>query len=144
MAAFAHLVRSGHMRLRSRTTAVSLFADVDLDLRHAEIESERTTVNILALFGNVDVYVPAGINVDVGGVTIVGHRRTWGRPSADRMAPAVYIRSLSLFGTVDVWQVSPDMTGDYGKLMRQVKKQQRKGLSRPKQRALKRRVDSEG
>jgi hypothetical protein len=127
IAVFAHLVRSGHMRLRRRTTAVSFFSDVDLDLRHAEIECDRTTLNILAFFGNVDVYVPLGINVDVGGVTIAGHRRTWGRPSQCRIAPAVYVRSLSMFGTVDVWHVSPDMSGGYGKIIRQVKKQQRQG-----------------
>lgn len=115
-----------------------MFADVDLDLRHAEIESERTTVNVLAFFGNVDVYVPAGINVDMGGVTIVGHRRTWGRPTGGRVAPDVYIRSLSLFGTVDVWHVSADMAGGYGKIMRQVKKQHRQSLPGRRQKALER------
>ena len=39
LAVFAHVVRRGRIRLRRRTTAVSLFADVDLDLRQAEIES---------------------------------------------------------------------------------------------------------
>jgi hypothetical protein len=136
MAVFAHLVRGGHMRLRRRTTAVSIFSHVDLDLRHAEIERDRTTLSILAFFGNVDIYVPAGINVDVGGVTIAGHRRTWGRPSGGRIDPAVYIRSLSMFGTVDVWHVSPDMSGGYGKIIRQVKKQQRRGRYGPKQKSL--------
>jgi hypothetical protein len=132
-AAFAHLVRGGRLRIRRRSTAVSLFADVDLDLRQAEIESERTTVNILTFFGNVDVFVPAGVNVDVGGMTVIGHRRMWGQPNGARTDPAVYIRSLSLFGTVDVWHVPADVTGDYGKIMRQVKKRQRQQLSRPRE-----------
>ncbi len=59
LAVFAHVVRRGRIKLRRRTTEVSLFADVDLDLRQAEIESARTTVTVLTLFGNVDVYVPA-------------------------------------------------------------------------------------
>lgn len=135
---FAHLVRNGRMRIRRRSTAVSLFADVDLDLRQAEIESERTTVNILTFFGNVDVYVPAGVNVDLGGMTVIGHRRMWGEASGPRTAPAVYVRSLSLFGTVDVWHVPPDITGDYGRITRQVKKQQRQRLSRARQNAQQR------
>lgn len=140
--AFAHLVRNGRMRMRRRSTAVSLFADVDLDLRQAEIESERTTLNVLTFFGNVDVYVPAGVNVDVGGLTVIGHRRMWGQASGPRTAPAVYIRSLSLLGTVDVWQVPADITGDYGKIMRQVKKRQRQRLSQPRQRSLGQPVDA--
>jgi Domain of unknown function (DUF1707)/Cell wall-active antibiotics response 4TMS YvqF len=123
-ALFAHIVRSGRMRLRRRTTAISVFADIDLDLRQAEIESERTTVNVFAVFGNVDVYVPAGVNVDVGGVTVAGHRRTWGRLTGPQTAPAVYIRGLSLFGTVDVWHVPANMAGNYGEIIRELKRRQ--------------------
>jgi hypothetical protein len=122
---FAHVVRSGRLRLRRRTMALSVFADVDLDLRQAEIEAQRTTVTVLAGFGNIDVYVPAGINVDAGGLTLFGHRRTWGRLTGPPSAPALYIRTLSLFGTVDVWHVPSEMKGDYGEIMRELEQQQR-------------------
>jgi DUF1707 SHOCT-like domain/Cell wall-active antibiotics response LiaF, C-terminal len=122
---FAHVVRSGRLRLRRRTMAVSLFADVDLDLRQAEIQAQRTTVTVLAVFGNIDVYVPAGINVDVGGLTVFGHRRTWGRLTGPPSAPALYVRALSLFGTVDVWHVPSETNGTYGEIIRQLKQQQR-------------------
>jgi hypothetical protein len=121
---FAHVVRSGRLRLRRRTMAVSVFADVDLDLRQAEIQAERTTVTVLAGFGNVDVYVPAGVNVDVGGLTIFGHRRTWGRLTGPPTAPALYVRAVSLFGTVDVWHVPAEMKGDYRGIIRQLEQQQ--------------------
>jgi hypothetical protein len=121
---FAHVVRSGRLRLRRRTVAISVFADVDLDLRQAEIEDQRTTVTVLAGFGNVDVYVPAGINVDVGGLTIFGHRRTWGRLTGPPSAPALYVRTVSLFGTVDVWHIPGEMTGDYGEIIRQLQQKQ--------------------
>jgi hypothetical protein len=122
---FAHVVRSGRLRLRRRTMAVSVFADVDLDIRQAEIQAQRTTVTILAGFGNVDVYVPAGINVDVGGLTVFGHRRTWGRLTGPPAAPALYVRTLSLFGTIDVWHVPAEMKGNYNEIIRQLKEQQR-------------------
>jgi hypothetical protein len=122
LAIFARLVRSGRMRLRRRTTAISVFADIDLDLRRAEIDSERTTVNVFAVFGNVDVYVPAGINVDVGGVTVGGHRRTWGHLTGPQTAPVVYVRSMSLFGTVDIWHVPANMAGDYKQIVRELKR----------------------
>jgi hypothetical protein len=122
---FARVVRSGRLRLRRRTMAISVFADVDLDLRQAEIEAQRTTVTILAGFGNVDVYVPAGINVDVGGLTVFGHRRTWGRLTGPPNAPALYVRALSFSGTVDVWHVPAEMKGNYKEIIRQLKQQQR-------------------
>lgn len=122
---FARVVRSGRLRLRRRTMAVSVFADVDLDLRQAEIQAERTTVTVLAVFGNVDVYVPAGVNVDVGGLTIFGHRRTWGRLTGPPTAPALYVRTLSFSGTVDVWHVPAEMKGNYKEIIRQLKQQQR-------------------
>ena len=125
LSVFAHTVRSGRMRLRRRTVAVSVFSDVDLDLRQAEIESNRTTVTVLAVFGNVDVYVPASINVDAGGITIFGHRRTRGQPTGPPTAPAIYVRVLSVFGTTDVWHVPADVTGTYGEIIRQVKDRHR-------------------
>ena len=45
-------------------------------------------VTVLAAFGNVDVYVPEGVNVDVGGLTVFGHRRDWGATPVSRTPPA--------------------------------------------------------
>jgi Domain of unknown function (DUF1707)/Cell wall-active antibiotics response 4TMS YvqF len=60
------------------TAAVTAFADVDFDLREAIIDRPQTTMVILAVCGNIDVYVPAGVTVDVSGLTLFGHRRDWG------------------------------------------------------------------
>jgi hypothetical protein len=64
--------RSGRGRLliRRRTTVVGA-ADVDFDLREAEIESGGVTVSVLVALGNVDAYVPEGIDVMVGRVDLV-------------------------------------------------------------------------
>jgi hypothetical protein len=124
IAIFGHTVRRGRLRLRRRTSAVSVFADVDLDLREAEIEDPRTVVSVFALFGNVDVYAPEGVRVDVGGVTIFGHQRDWGREVAHETAPKIQVRSLGLFGTVDVWRVPRGVGGRYGEIIRQVKARQ--------------------
>jgi hypothetical protein len=102
-----------------------VFADIDLDLREASIESRRTSVHVVAIFGNVDVYVPEGIDVDVSGLTIFGHRRDWGRDVATSDCPTVHIRALGLFGTVDVWRVPNDVSGDYGKIIDKVRKRHR-------------------
>jgi Domain of unknown function (DUF1707)/Cell wall-active antibiotics response 4TMS YvqF len=122
---FGHTVRRGRLRLRRRTAALSVFADVDLDLREAEIEDARIVVTVIAILGNVDVYLPEGVKVDVGGITIFGHQRDWGRETPHETAPRVQVRALGLFGTIDVWRVPRRMGGRYGEVTRQIKERQR-------------------
>jgi hypothetical protein len=123
---FGKATRRGRLRLRRSTLAASVFADVDLDLRQAEIDGPETTVTVLAAFGNVDLYVPERVNVDVQGVTVFGRRREWGRDAASGDAPTISVRVVGVFGTVDVWRVPAGMTGSYGEILTQLKDQQRR------------------
>jgi DUF1707 SHOCT-like domain/Cell wall-active antibiotics response LiaF, C-terminal len=124
-AAFGHLIRRGRIRLARRMLAVSAFADLDLDLREAEIETGRVTVHVYVFVGNVDVYVPEGIDVEVSGMIVFGRRRDWGRDTARAPQPALRVRAHGLFGTVDVWRVPGDVRGSYGEVIAQLKAQQR-------------------
>ena len=110
---FAHIVRRGRLRLARFGVVFSAFSDIDFDLREAEVGGLATTVFVLALCGNVDVYVPERIGIDVSGVTVFGHRRQWGREAADKDSPVLRVRVVSLFGTVDVWHVPGDVRGRY-------------------------------
>jgi hypothetical protein len=103
------VVRRGRFRLRRRTLAVSVSGDLDLDLRDASMEEGRVAVTVLAAFGNVDIYVPEGVNVDVAGLTVFGHRRDWGRDAGQPDAPIIDVRVLGFAGTVDVWRVPRDL-----------------------------------
>lgn len=123
-ALFGKVVKRGRIKLRRWTVAGGAFCDVDLDLRQAEIDGERTTVTVLVGFGNVDVYVPENVNVTVTGVTLVGHRREWGSDVERPGSPEISVRALSLFGTVDVWRVPAHMAGDYGEIFRQLEARQ--------------------
>ena len=125
-ALFGHVIRRGRMRLPVRSNAVSCFGDLDLDLREAEIDDARVTVRVFVGFGNADIYVPEGINVEVGGGILFGRRRDWGRDNARPDAPTVRIRIAGWVGTIDVWRVPHDMHGDYGEIFRQLKEQQRR------------------
>ena len=125
-AMFGHVVRRGRLRLRGRTIAASAFGDLDFDLREATIDQPRTTVMVPVAFGNVDVYVPEGVSVDVGGITIFGHRREWGRDPDRPDAPTVRIRALGCFATVDVWRVPHDMQdSSYSDIFRQLDERRR-------------------
>jgi hypothetical protein len=124
-AVFGDVERRGRMRLRRQSFAVSAFADLDLDLREAEVDDPETTVTVFVGFGNVDVYVPERVNVDVAGITVFGRRREWGRDIAHADAPTIHVRTLGCFATIDVWRVPHQMRGSYSEILRQLKEEQR-------------------
>ena len=123
-ALFGHVARRARLRLRRWTFAVSACGDLDFDLREATIDLPQTAVTVFVAFGNVDVYVAEDVNVDVGGFTIFGHRREWGRDVDRPDVPTLQVRALGC-GTVDVWRVPHDMRGSYGDIIRQLKERQR-------------------
>ena len=125
-ALFGHVARRGRLRLRRRALVASGFGDLDFDLREVTVDHWQTTVTVLAAFGNVDVYVPEGVNVDVSGMTLLGHRRDWGRDSDRPDAPVVHVRVVGFAGTIDVWRVPQAMRGaSYSDIFRQLQDRQR-------------------
>ena len=125
VALFGSVVRRGRLRLRRRTLAISCFGDVDLDLREAELHDSRVVVRLTVLSGNIDLYVPEGINVEVDGVVIFGRLREWGRDVIRLDAPTLSVRSFGCFGTIDVWRVPHETRGSYSEIVAHLKAQQR-------------------
>jgi uncharacterized protein DUF1707 len=131
VALIAHVVRRGRLRLGRWSTAVSVLSDIDLDLREASVDGLLSTVSVLALVGNVDVYVPEGIDVDVSGLTAFGHRRDWGHDVSSPGAPSIRIRILGIVATVDVWRVPSGAPSDLGMVIAQVRSSHRPGAVGP-------------
>jgi hypothetical protein len=126
VALLSHMVRRGRQRLGRRVLAVSALGDLDLDLREAELSHSATTVTVVALLGNVDVYVPDQLAASLRGVGALGHQRDRGSDASRPGAPEVRVRVLSLLGTVDLWRVPGDVRStDYGEVFRAVKERQR-------------------
>ena len=74
---FSDIERTGRWRLPRFSLAFILFGNADLDLRQAELAGPVASVTALTLFGNIDLYVPEGVEVDLGGLAVFGHRREW-------------------------------------------------------------------
>jgi hypothetical protein len=125
-AAFGHVGRRGRLRLPRRSAAISAFADIDFDLREAEVDRPETSIVALAWFGNIDIYVPDGVNVDLGGLTVFGHSREWGPDIAGSDAPTIHVRTLGWFGTIDLWRVPQDVGGSYSDIFRQLQGRRRR------------------
>jgi hypothetical protein len=108
-ALFGHRIRSGRMRLRGRPTAVSVFGDLDLDLRAATVDGTEIAVNVVAVIANVDIYVPEGVRVAVRGMALMGHGKDWGRDAGHADAPVLRVHITGLGGTVDIWRVPAEL-----------------------------------
>jgi hypothetical protein len=92
--------RSAHF---THAEATALFGGATLDLREAHID-EEATVDATAIFGAVDVLVPKGWRVSLGGLPIFGgyEDKTGGNGSLPENAPRLNVRATAIFGGIDV------------------------------------------
>jgi hypothetical protein len=127
---FGHAQRTGRLRLPRFGFAFVLGGDCDLDLRRAELSGPAASITALVLFGNIDVYVPEGVEVDVRGLVIFGHRREWGHDlPVHPGTPLLRIKILSLVGTADVWRVPAKWIGrSFGEVIRSLRRGEHREL----------------
>ena len=101
---FGDVTRSGSWPPGRRTSPFALFGDIDLDLRQASIPAGDVVINAIAPFGNIDVLVPQGAQVDVGGFTLFGSKKVAvDEPPTNGVAPLIRVRGVTLFGSLKVW-----------------------------------------
>jgi hypothetical protein len=103
---FSSVDRQGRLRLRRRVFCVACFGNIDLDLREATLERDVLTVFAFGLFAAIDLYVPEGIEADIGGVIVFGHRNANGNdiPPVPG-SPLVRFNVFGLFAGIDLWRV---------------------------------------
>ena len=92
--------RSEHL---THAEATALFGGATLDLRESHIDDEAR-VDATAIFGAVDVLVPKGWRVSVGGLPIFGgyEDKTEQNGSLPEAAPRLNVRATAIFGGVEV------------------------------------------
>lgn len=125
---FGDVERKGPWRIASHSSVVVGFGNADIDLRHAQIDGNEVTITAYIAFGNVDFYVPEGIDVDHGGLAIFGARGDHGTdvtPSPD--APLVRVRVYTLFGNSDLWRIPAGAKGSLRELIKSVRKARQLG-----------------
>jgi Domain of unknown function (DUF1707)/Cell wall-active antibiotics response 4TMS YvqF len=100
---FGDLTRSGSWRAEQELSPISVFGDVELDLRHASVPAGGVSISAISPFGNIEVLVPDGVEVDVGGFTLFGSKKLAVGGPVSAWSPTVRVRAFSLFGSVKVW-----------------------------------------
>ncbi|MGH3329339.1 MAG: DUF1707 SHOCT-like domain-containing protein [Streptomycetales bacterium] len=112
VAVFGGAERRGRWVVPRRFFALAAFGGVTLDLRNAVLTSEETVIRANAVCGGVEIVVPQGLRVDVGGVAIFGGNSGPRDPDGTPGAPVVRVIGLSLCGGVDVRRARPTKPGE--------------------------------
>jgi class 3 adenylate cyclase len=96
--------RKGRWRLREKTNAVAVMGGCQLDLRNAEVEGPDIVINAIAVMGGIEIIVPEGIEVELGGIAIMGGkdaRRLKDVPPLPG-SPVIRVRAFAFWGGVTV------------------------------------------
>ena len=103
VAVFSSANRRGRFTLEDESAAIAAFGDCTLDLSEASIEDPNPLVTAVALFGNVTVIVPEGIEVNLQGLPLFGSTRCdTGTSPPLPGSPVVTVRAFAAFGDVRV------------------------------------------
>jgi hypothetical protein len=98
--------REGRLRMQRRVGCLVGLGNIDLDLRQATFDGDVITVFAVGVFGAIDVYVPEGVEVDLHGLALLGHKGAHGNdPLPVAGTPLVRVFAVSIFAGIDVWRV---------------------------------------
>ena len=128
--------RRGRFRAVGTINAVAIMGGHEIDLREAEIEGGELTLNLFAVMGGADVYVPDSVDLEVGGFSLMGGHEEVGRELRPRPgAPVVRIQVYNLMGGATIYRLPPQARGQSLKQARRLARQAERGqLTAPDER----------
>ena len=120
--------RRGRFRAVGSINAVAIMGGDEIDLRDAEIEGGELTLNLFALMGGANIYVPDSVDLDVGGFSLMGGHEEVGRELSPRPgAPLIRIRVYNLMSGATIYRLPPQARGQSLKEARRLAKQAERG-----------------
>ena len=93
--------RSGTWTVEAENSFRTWFGNIKLDLRQAQISAAETRIHARALFGNIDLLVPEGVEVELQAVTQVGRTKVESG-SGITGAPRIVLTGGTFFGDIKV------------------------------------------
>ncbi len=105
IAIFSGVDTNGRIKVAPKVSCISVFGGVKLDLRKAIFPPGETVIDVVAVFGGVDIILPEGVNYSVGGFAILGGFSSPKGVQNDNDhpgAPSVRIQGIALLGGADV------------------------------------------
>jgi hypothetical protein len=103
VAVMGDTMRQGRWRVERPLAAVAVMGDVMLDLRGAEVPQGEVDITATAVMGDVKIYVPDGVDVQLSGIAVMGDKKVAVREApAGQTAPKVVVRATAIMGDVEV------------------------------------------
>ena len=104
--------RRGRFRAVGSINAVAIMGGDEIDLREAEIEGGELTLNLFAIMGGANIYLPDSVDLEIGGFSLMGgHEEVGSQRSARPGAPVVRIHIYSLMGGATIYRLPPQARG---------------------------------
>ena len=104
--------RRGRFRAVGRINAIAIMGGDEIDLREAEIEGGELTLNLVAVMGGANVYIPDTVELDVGGFSLMGGNTEIGAERPPRPgAPVIRLRTWNLMGGATIFRVPAQARG---------------------------------
>jgi hypothetical protein len=95
--------RRGRWRVERPLAALAIMGDVVLDLRGAEVPRGEVDITATAVMGDVKIYVPDGVDVELSGIAVMGDKQVMVREApAGQTAPKVVVKATVIMGDVKV------------------------------------------
>jgi hypothetical protein len=95
--------RQGRWRVEQPLAALAVMGDVLIDLRGAEVPQGEVDITATAVMGDVKIYVPDGVDVQLSGIAVMGDKKVEVREApAGQTAPKVVVRATVVMGDVKV------------------------------------------
>lgn len=82
--------------------ATAILGGIEVDLRGAKLNNNEAFIDVTALMGGVDIYVPQDWRVEVEGTPILGGWSNKTKFNNDPNAPVLKIKCFVMFGGMDV------------------------------------------
>ncbi|WP_053227264.1 DUF1707 SHOCT-like domain-containing protein [Solirubrobacter soli] len=99
--ALGDIKRSGSWLIPAENHFRTFFGTIKLDLRQAQISANETRIHAWTLFGNVDLLVPEGVEVEIQTKTPIGRLRHEAAPPVAG-APRIVLTGGTFFGDVRI------------------------------------------
>ncbi len=102
LALLSGTTRKGLWYPPKRMKVVAIMGGVDLDYSQAQIPPGVSNIDIFALMGGVNIFVPEGVNVEVTGIPIMGGIDNRAASSGKLGAPTIKVNAITLMGGLDI------------------------------------------
>ncbi|MGA3215298.1 MAG: DUF1707 domain-containing protein [Acidimicrobiales bacterium] len=90
-------------RLGGHTAVVAVMGQCNIDLSNAEIDGPEIVITAVGIMGQIDIVAPEGIDIEVTGLSIMGHRSVaTSEVPILRGSPRILVRAFPIMSEVRV------------------------------------------